>query len=102
MELVYLNRNVGNFREDRTFITYREEKHIFRIFKGLGMSYGLLKKLQNMRCKKIILILHKGESEEKLEAEPIDFLTYGHIYFDKLDSQRVLPLDFLRNRKLEG
>lgn len=102
MEIEYLNRNVGIIKmPERIFITHREENHIFRIFNGLGVSFDILKKLINIDCQKIIMLLHKSNGEtEKFEVTPNLFIEKGFIWKDKAaDYQRILPFGMLRKQK---
>lgn len=90
----YLNKQVGFIRADKTYITNRTKEHYFRIFKGFGISYPLLKILiSKYGCKRIIIIYDDGKQKEKLITTPERFIEYGKTYRDKqLDYQKILPI----------
>jgi hypothetical protein len=103
--VIYLGKIVGTFTSDRIFVSHRRQEHIFRKFRGLGISYGLLRDLMNRNCVLIRFILDKGDNtQEVYSALPITFLTEGHIWIDKQqDTQRILPFDrMMCKTKLEN
>ena len=102
MQITHIDKPVGELRQDRVFITHRDESHIFRKYNGIGLSYGVIKKLKDQNCWKIIILLHhKDNTTEKLETYPDKFLDEGILWKDgQYDYQRILPLEKLRQPKI--
>jgi len=98
----YLDKPIGELRQDRIFVTHRDESHIFRMYNGIGMSYDIIKKLKDLRCRKIIILLHWNNGvTEKLETYPDKFLDEGILWKDgSYDYQRILPLDKIRQKTI--
>lgn len=97
----YLGRKVGLLRDDGTFISKRREEHIFRFYGGLGVSFDVLKRLQKLHCRKIVLLLERETGVvEKYVTTPEHFLEEGFVYMDGLDSQRILSFRQLENPPL--
>lgn len=102
MQITHIDKPIGELRKDRVFITHRDESHIFRMFNGIGLSYDVIKKLKDLNCWKIIILLHyKNGTTEKLETYPDKFLDEGILWKDgAYDYQRILPLEKLRQKQL--
>jgi len=82
----------GYLRDDGTFISYREEKHIFRKFQGLGLSYKVLVQLRKKGCKKIVFLICRASGKwEKYYCTVSQMLKDGVSYTDReCDHQRIL------------
>lgn len=100
-QISVLNRQAGNLRDDGVFVTHRGKEHVFRKFNGFGMSFKVLKELVDLRCRKIVIVFNDGYEEVVYKVSPEDFLDKGLVYFDGLDSQRVLSFDFLSKSNLK-
>jgi hypothetical protein len=87
---------VGMIKEDNTFLTWRSERHIFRRYNGLGISYYVLHKLKGENVNKITILVAMDDGlVEKYITSVETFLRLGIIYTDKLDNQRILPFSVL-------
>lgn len=101
MYIKYLGKIVGVLRDDKTYITYRNESHIFRKYNGIGISTRLLLKLRGLGCRMIIIILTRGEETVKLQAPISKFLEEGQIYTDnENDHQKILNMQQLNQNYL--
>lgn len=99
----YCGRQVGILKPDGTFITFRNHKHYFRKFAGLGMSFKVLHELRNLGCNKIKIVFEEEPGKRVLlEASPDLFLERGLVYLDGGDAQRILPLSVLAQLPLGG
>lgn len=102
MIIEHLGKVVGILREDKTYISRRNEKHYFRKFQGFGISYSVIEKLLNMRCSKVIIIYEKNNKEEKYETSLFNFINYGETWKDlEGDFQKILPLSEFNQKKLK-
>ena len=102
MYIKHHNRTVGTLRNDRVFITHREERHIFRNFNGLGLSYDVIRDLRHHRCRMIIFLLHKEDgTTKKYWTTPETLLDKGITWLDLgKDNQRILPFKYMNQTKL--
>ena len=103
IEIKFFEKVVGIFRPcERTYIAHRDESHIFRMYNGLGLSYQIIKRLKDLRCSKIVILLHYNNgTTERLETFPDRFLDEGILWRDgEQDYQRILPLWKLRQKEL--
>jgi ketol-acid reductoisomerase len=89
-------RPVGILNEQRVFVTQRGTKHFFRIYKGYGISYSVLRQLRALDCQKIAILLKDSEQTQIYHATVQDFLEKGYIYCFKGDYQRILPTEHMR------
>lgn len=99
----YLGRQVGFLKPDGVFITYRRPEHYFRKYAGFGLSFGVLKELWALECKKIKILYEKEPGITMLlESTPRIFLEQGIYYSDGEDAQRILPIKLLAQEELGG
>lgn len=96
-EINFLGRKVGHYdRERHIYISYREERHIFRKFNGLGISTKVLNMLYKNGCKLIIIFLNRKEKLERFDVPFMRFFNSTTIYTDKLDYQKILSFSELK------
>lgn len=103
IRMEHLNRHVGDFnRATRVFISHVKEEHIFRKYRGLGISYQVLLKLRSLGCEKIIKLLHyKDGTTEKYSMGLQEWLDNGIRYTDlEWDLQFIVPFERFEQPKL--
>lgn len=88
-------RAVGKLRADGVYISFRDKRHFFRIFKGFGISTATLMSLRKKGCKKIVIVYKKDDGTQSIYTTYSNkFLEAGKVYRDgKHDYQRILPLE---------
>jgi len=97
----FKGKDVGVLRDDGVFVGHRYERHVFRKFDGLGVSFDVLDVLRQFGCRSIVLLLHLDCGVKKYVASPEKFLREGVVWKDGVgDYQRVLGFGCFGQKKL--
>lgn len=89
INLVIKNKLVGIIDLRRKiYVTRREDKHLFQIFNGFGISYNVFDALEKYNVKKIEILYHSFI----FSATRSDFYVSGTHYNHEGDEQLILPL----------
>jgi len=100
-------RRIGVLRKDNTFITWREDKHLFKHYRGFGINEEVLCRLSMAGCRRVCLIWRSKEGRERLfEAPPENLLSMGQSYIlgqgKAAERQRVVTLKELETLEVAG
>lgn len=104
IRVYYRGKHVGNVKitpKGKIYVTFRNrEDHLFRIFKGYGISVEVLNYLRFNGVKVIRIIERDGVRERLLESEVMDWFKFGEDYRfvmedGHVDKQKVLSVNLM-------
>lgn len=95
MPIMYLGKQVGFYRQDFTFITYRRREHFFIRYHGFGLSFTVIKRLRELGCTTVKILYNNDIEVRKYTARLKDFIEYGIIYVNQNDYQRILDTKYM-------
>lgn len=97
VEVKHFNHGVGIINEAGVYVSRRLPHHVFRKFRGLGISGDVLNQLHRHGCNQIALLLEQDDgSVVRYDTTREMFEIFGHPWKCGTDKQRVLGFEQMR------